>query len=106
MSDGGTGKRNAPKLRPWHPPHAEDADVYAIKALAGGDATGDQQRRALAWIIGTLCGKDDLSYRPDSPRDTDFAEGKRFVALELTKYVLMPVSVIRTASGKPPGEQG
>ena len=73
--------------QPWHPAPYVDADTYAIKALAAGNASEGQQKRALAWIINTLCGTYDLSFRPDSERDTSFAEGKRHVGMQIVKQV-------------------
>jgi hypothetical protein len=80
-----------PAVQPWHPAPYEEADVYAIKALAAGKASEGQQQRALGWIVNILCGTYDMSYRPGSERDTTFAEGKRHVGnqlVKLTKIVL------------------
>jgi hypothetical protein len=80
-----------PAVQPWRPAPYEEADVYAIKALAAGVANEGQQQRALGWIVNTLCGTYDLSYRPDSDRNTAFAEGKRHVGnqlVKLTKIIL------------------
>ncbi len=74
-----------PTPRPWHPADYDEADTGAIKALMAGNANAAQQQRALAWIINTLCGTYDLSYRSDSERDTVFAEGKRFVGSQIVK---------------------
>lgn len=76
-----------PAIQPWHPAPYEDADVYAIKALAAGKASEGQQQRALGWIINMLCGTYDMSFRPgpDGDRDTVFAEGKRYVGMQLVK---------------------
>jgi len=73
---------------PWLPPSYEDADIVAIQALAKGTANGEQQRRALAWIIERAAGTYDMSYRPggeDGARDTIFAEGRRFVGNQVVK---------------------
>lgn len=75
------------ETRPWFPAPYEDADTYALKAVAKGEATDVQQRRAMNWIINTLCGTYDLSYRPDSDRDTVFAEGKRHVGMQIVKHI-------------------
>lgn len=74
---------------PWKPAPYIDADTYAIKALAAGVANEGQQKRALEWIINTLCGTYDLSYRPgpEGDRDTAFAEGRRSVGLQLVKQI-------------------
>jgi hypothetical protein len=72
-------------VHPWHPAPYEDADVYAIKALAAGKASEGQQQRALNWIINVACATYDLSFRPESDRETVFAEGKRHVGMQLVK---------------------
>ena len=69
--------------------------AYAIKAMAVGEATPDQQQMALAWICNVVCGNNDLSYRPDSlggERATVFADGKRFVGLQINKLVKLPIA--------------
>lgn len=75
--------------RPHFPTPFEKADVYALKALASGTANEVQQRRALEWII-KACGVADTTHYPDSPRDTDFANGKRFVGLEIVSKINLP----------------
>ena len=74
---------------PWKPAPYDEADSYAIKALATGTANEGQQRLALDWIINTLCGTYDLSFRPgaEGDRETVFAEGKRFVGMQLVKQI-------------------
>ena len=75
------------KSSPWIPPEVPLAVTLAIKGLANGTANDAQQKRALNWIVETLCGTYDLSYRPLSDRDTAFAEGRRFVGLQLVKEI-------------------
>ena len=93
-----------PKAEPWKPSHYEVADVAAIQALARGDATEDQQKRALRYLIETLCGTYDMAYRPASPRDTDFALGKAFVGQQLVKFLIINVHALKDdpSRGKPP----
>lgn len=67
----------------------------AVKALAAGNANEGQQQRALDWIVRTLCGTYDLTYRPDSDRDSVFAEGKRFVGLQLVKQMKLTTTAKR-----------
>lgn len=60
-----------------------------------GTATPNQQQFILGWIINDLCLTYDLSYRPggnDGRRDTDFAEGKRFVGMHLVVATKLKVS--------------
>lgn len=85
-----------PDASPWRPFDWEPADVAAIQALARGDATPDQQKRALDWII-TSAGTYDLSYRPNSDRDTAFAEGKRHVGLQIVTKLKLNLAAIRQA---------
>lgn len=80
--------------QPWHPVLYRDADVAALKALAAGTATDVQQKRALDWIINSA-GTYDLSFRADSERVTSFAEGKRFVGLQIVKMINLPVQLLK-----------
>lgn len=82
---------------PWLPASYEPVDTAAIHALQAGNASSGQQQRALAWIINTLCGTYDLSYRPgeDGDRETAFAEGKRHVGLQLVKQLKIPAAFER-----------
>ena len=73
------------------------ADAIAIRAVASGDATPDQQRRAIEAITSRVSCCDDLSFRADDhggPRETDFAEGKRYVGLQIRKLVSTPLYVL------------
>jgi hypothetical protein len=80
-------KLRAAAALPWHPAPYEDADASAIKALAAGTASAAQQQRALDWIVHKACATYDLSFRPGEggERDSAFAEGKRFVGLQVVK---------------------
>jgi hypothetical protein len=87
--------------RPWKPVEVNEtpvvgpgylnkADAIAIKAMAEGEATADQQKRALEAIIYRIACSDDLSYRADDhggERDAAFAEGKRYVGLQIKKLI-------------------
>lgn len=70
--------------------------VYALKALKEGTASEAQQKLILHELMN-LTGYYDLSYRPDSDRDTAFAEGKRFVGAQVVKMVNLPADVIEKA---------
>lgn len=59
------------------------ADAAAIRALEKGEATPDQQQRALRWIIEQAARTYQPTYFPDNPRDSDFAQGRRHVGLQL-----------------------
>ncbi|HBV7338339.1 TPA: hypothetical protein MD501_000739 [Klebsiella variicola] len=70
--------------------------VYALKAMSEGKASEAQQKMILRELLN-LTGYYDLSYRPDSDRDTAFAEGKRFVGAQVVKMVNLPSDVIEKA---------
>jgi hypothetical protein len=88
------------KNEPYLPAKWEPADIAAIQSLARGDASTDQQQRALDWII-SAAGTYDLSYRPESDRDTAFAEGKRFIGLQIVKALKLNLAAIKQAKRAP-----
>lgn len=65
----------------------------AIKALAAGKANEGQQKRALDWIIKSVCGTYDQPFRPGEggDRDTVFACAKQFVGQQIVKHINMAV---------------
>lgn len=81
---------------PWKPVKYDLADITAFQALAGGTANEDQQKRAVRLIIEDLSGTYDLSFRPgpEGRRDTDFAEGRRYVGLQLVKWIKLDRRVL------------
>jgi hypothetical protein len=81
------GPKPLARAKSWHPPLWETADAGALQALARGEALPHQQQRALDFIIKSLAGTYDMSYRPESDRDTSFAEGRRFVGLQVVKLL-------------------
>lgn len=101
-------RRKAPAHDPWSPVPYDDMTVLAIKAVAGGTASDDQQRHAMRFIIEQMCATYDLSFRPgasDGDRATAFAEGRRFPGLQLVKLINLPLNALRKAEGKTPLEQ-
>lgn len=82
---------------PHIPPPYDLADVSAVQALARGDATPDQQQRALRWIIERAAGSYEFNYYP-SDRDTAFALGRAFVGQQLVKLTKLSVSDLKRQS--------
>lgn len=76
------------------PPPWDLPDASAMQALARGDATPEQQKRALDWIIQKACGTYDLDYRPDA-REHAFVSGRRFVGLEIVKLLKVNIGKLR-----------
>ena len=82
----------------WIPPPFALADVYAIQQVTMGNADADQQRRAMRYIVETLAGTYDPSYRPggtEGARETDFAEGRRFVGLRIVALTRADIAKLR-----------
>lgn len=77
------------------PPEYMKADAYAIQQLHKGEANADQQRRALRWIVEVASSVYDMSYRPESERDTCFSEGRRFVGNQIIKLSKMNLDKIK-----------
>ena len=61
--------------------------IAAVKAVYEGVADESQQRMALMIVIDNLCRVNDLSYRPGSQDGTTFAEGRRYVGLQIHKLI-------------------
>ena len=65
------------------------SDVSALFAVSQGVANEGQQKRAIG-AIHKIASTGDMSYRPDDlggDRDTAFAEGKRYVGLQMLKLI-------------------
>jgi hypothetical protein len=77
--------------RPWQAPRLADADIFALQAVASGAASAAQQQCAFDCVVRTLCETDRMTFWPgeDGRRATDFAEGKRWVGLQLRRIEKM-----------------
>lgn len=72
------------------------ADASAIQALTRGEATPDQQKRALDWILRKACALPEWAYQPGtSDRDTNIALGRQFVGHQIVKLQNADMSRLR-----------
>ena len=71
---------------PYLPPVYDLADVTAMQALYAGEATPEQQKRALNWILYSACSVNDVEYRTND-RDHAFSSGRRFIGLQINKLI-------------------
>lgn len=81
----------------WLPASWEKHHAYALQALSRGEATADQQRIALDWVITHAAATYDQTYRPgglDGDRDTAFACGRSFVGQQIVKLLKMNLGKI------------
>lgn len=78
-----------PNEKPYQPAKYTDKEIIAIQALQAGNANEGQQIAALNWIINNVCQYYDLSFYPGEGgrRDSDFAEGKRYVGAQIVKMM-------------------
>lgn len=86
-----------PRKPAWVPPPYSHSDALALKATWDGEATPEQQRQALQWIIIHAGQYGEISYRSDKDggdRETAFAEGRRFVAQQMQKLIGLDASLI------------
>jgi len=72
------------------------AELNAMYAWSIGAATEAQQLLAFSHVVGGLCRYHDVSFRPgeDGRRDTDFAEGRRFVGAEILKMTRVNPAIL------------
>ena len=100
------------RAEPWLPPWSLDdqesraehaANCTAIQLLAQGNCPEHLQRRALNFLIETLCATYDLSFRPQSDRATVFAEGKRWVGLQLVHMLKVDTAALVGRKSAPQG---
>lgn len=76
-----------------------------MQRLAGGTASGDEQKTALRWIL-RCSGVMDEPYRPggeEGRRDTEYALGKATVGRQIAKLARINLSLLR---GDDHGEHG
>lgn len=91
-----SAKRVPPFLRcEWDIP-----TISAIQALQKGEATAAQQQQALHWIINEASATYGVSFQLEGDRETAFAEGRRFVGLQLVKLLHLSTNALLKAKGK------
>lgn len=78
----------------------EPGDGGALQALARGEATPDQQKRALDWIIQQGAATYQPTFVPGAPDASAFMEGRRFVGLQIVKLLTLNLEALRQAKEK------
>lgn len=68
--------------------------ITAIKAMMKGDATPDQQRMGMEWIVNSLSMLGEQSFDAENDRVTAFNEGRRFVGAQIKRVEKLPIGVI------------
>lgn len=93
-------------FEPWRPPALDIAEIAALKAVANGTASADQQMRCMRTVIEKVACTYDETYCPgeNGNRDSAYAAGKRRVGLALVTYINAPMDLFRDDDR--PREQG
>jgi len=73
----------------------DDVDSYAIQALFRGEASPEQQVRAMKCLIHELCGTYNMTFDPDNGKWQDFNEGKRHIGRTLVNISTINVGIIK-----------
>ncbi len=65
-----------------HPPIITEADVHAVRKVIAGEATPEEQRRAMIWIGDQACRRMDSPYEPGiDPLDQGVLMGRHLVGV-------------------------
>lgn len=83
------------KFKAYLPPQWAIADAAAIQALHRGEATAEQQRRALKFIIEDIGIANEWPFDPDSDRDTHIALGRQFCGKQVIKLLKINLAAIK-----------
>lgn len=70
------------------------ADIEAIKAVAAGNASESQQKRAMAWIVQKAALTYDETFAMGLPDVTANLQGRRNVGLQIVKLINMPAEAV------------
>lgn len=76
----------------------EIVHVAAVKALANGDATPEQQRLAYDWIVKAASNIGGQSFRGGDSHATAFMEGRRFVGAQLIALQAVDIEKLKKAT--------
>lgn len=83
------------KRAPIPPAAFEKPDASAMQALQRGDATPDQQQRALLWIVNNACLTYDFCDQPDNPRLSAIFDGRRYAGTQIVKLLNVNISKMK-----------
>lgn len=85
---------------PHGPAAYEIEDVDAVKAVAAGNASPAQQKRAMDWIIQRAAMTYDETFVAGSADVTAFLAGRRSVGLQIVKLINVKREYFKEGSDK------
>jgi len=86
---------------PWHPADWDVADAGAIQALTRGEASPEQQRRALDWIVNRAAMTYDEPFIPGKADVSDYLAGRMSVGRQIVKLTKVDIQAMQAAQAKP-----
>lgn len=72
--------------------------VSAVQALAKGEATPGQQQHAMRWLVEVAAGTYQPTFMLEGPHESAFAEGRRFVGLQVVKLLSLSTNALSKAA--------
>lgn len=81
---------------PWAPAGYDIADVSAIQALNRGEASADQQKRALTWFVERACQVGEDAFVPGHPEVTQYIVGRQSPGKQVIKLLKLNLSQMRS----------
>lgn len=82
-------------VAPWQFVEPTLDEARALKAVAVGEATSEQQKKALSWIIHRACGATLDTFAPGQPDVAAYRQGRRAVAVLITQVLLLKPDELR-----------
>jgi len=79
----------------WHPPSYEMEDIRAVQAVATGNASASEQKRALDWIVNTAAQTYEEPFVPDQDDVRSYVLGRRSVGLAIVKLIRLKPELFR-----------
>ncbi|RWF71873.1 hypothetical protein [Mesorhizobium sp.] len=86
--------RGARDINHIAPAAYDKLDVEAVKAVAGGNASAGQQKRALAWIVNHAARTYDEPFVPGAPDVCAHLTGRMNVGRQILKLVNTPIHLL------------
>lgn len=69
--------------------------ITAAQAMERGEATPEQQKLFLQWLIHEAAMTYGMTFQVEGDRETAFAEGRRHVGREVVKLLKLNASIFR-----------
>ncbi len=86
----------------FEPASWDVADAAAVKALARGDASPNQQQRALDWIIKHAAMTYDEAFVPGQPDVSDYRAGRISVGRQIVGLINVQIRGKNDNTEQPP----